>query len=166
MNFDWHTVIIPNYTPVILILGFLLYIFTYHTINTFSNITDLESIKQPKLVLRLQMYLNYIYFALLVIFWHLFFYDIAYSILIFVIYFVLFMFITSDGLYGRYDMHHIFKMIYAKIRRKPFIQASQMDEKEFGMLDNKTVYILSLIFLFINVYCTYNILKNFESFFW
>ena len=166
MNFDWHTVIIPNYTPVILILGYLLFIFTYHTINTFSNLTDIKYIKKPKLILRLTMYLNYIYFSLLVIFWHLLFYDFKYSFVIFIIYIIIFAIFTSEGLLDRYDMHHIFKMIYAKIRGKEFIPASQMDEEEFDLVNSKTIYILSLIFLFINVYCTYNILKNFESFFW
>ena len=42
----------------------------------------------------------------------------------------------------------------------------KMDEEEFDLVNSKTIYILSLFFLFINVYCTYNILKNFESFFW
>ena len=175
MNFDFYPISIPNYTPILLVLGYLLYVFTYNTINEFGNLTDSEDIERtkfsekPNFKLRITMRLNYLYFYLLVIFWHLLFYDFQYSLLLFFFYLVIFIFFKSDSLIHigdkPLDMHHIFKMIYASILKKEFVPASQMEEGEFGVVNSKTIYTLSIIFLIINIYCTYNIIKYSDDFY-
>tara|TARA_B100000575_G_C22884945_1_gene515328 strand:- start:142 stop:663 length:522 start_codon:yes stop_codon:yes gene_type:complete len=165
MNINWNTLFYPNDAPLILIVGFLIYVFSYHTINTFGNITHTDDFKKSKYKLRIAMYINYIYFSLLVIFWHLLFYDFIYSVILFAIYFTIFNFFTNEGLIDRFDMHHIFKMIISAIQRKKFIPASQMDEDEFGVVSSNTIYFLSLLFLIINIFCTYTIVREFSGFY-
>ena len=166
MAFFFHIVIL-NYTPVLLILGFILYLCTYHTINVYSNLTEVtffesehrknKDIRKLILVINTAVFLNYIYFALLVIFGTIFINDWEATIAIFLFYFVLFVIIIGQEV----DFNYIFKKLYAKIRRKPFLSVGHMTDEEFKKHienNNKFSYILSLIFLFINIYCTYIIL--------